>query len=278
MFNKRKKVLFCTGMVIILVVSIWFFFFQHKVLREEFEELTAISGAPIVEHMDPNQNMSVEPDKSMKDPGKDKNKTGLYLQSSDPTAIQEWGIALVNNALQLSTNNQARGPPGQQGQRGAPGKNGGLYVSQGPLRSVYEPGLVVERTYGMGPGARCFLSGQTWLPQQTWNLDKDNKICSQYNTNECITLNEDGSEAHIGPRLNSVAFNHIPQTGQIRTIRPIDGKNKCLSIKKMGSISANHVIKPGEKASGPSKPLIDKMILIAEDCDQGKMQQRWAFH
>lgn len=267
MIKRKYKLTFCIIMLLLLGLSIWVYHFQKKTLNEEFNL--------IVEHLDMNQDVSSEPDS---DPGKNKNATGLYPPSSySQDDMARYVVKMVNNALDISRTNQVRGPPGPQGPKGNDGLNGGTFLAKGPLRSVGSPGMVVERTYGMGPGARCFLSGQTYLPQQTWILDSEDRLCSQYNPNECLKVSDD-LNVYMAPKIDATKFKHRSSTGQLQTSSPIQGRNRCLSTKQMGSVSANHLIQNGKNPTGSAKPLNDKLILLAEDCNNGKKEQYWSFY
>jgi hypothetical protein len=258
----KMKIFFLFSLLLLLFFIIWFFFFKKKIIHEMF----------LLEYFDNNANISKEPDEA-----EDSKKTGLYLKGNNPEDIQSFVVQTVGNALQVSQNNQVRGPPGEKGSKGDDGKNGGLYTNKGPLRSAKFPDMVVERTYGTGEGAKSFLTGQTYLPQQTWTLGTDNKICSGYNENECLTMSEKGN-VYMMPKQMATDWVHSRTTGQLQNKYRIGGNINCLTAKKKGSTSANHKVPDnGKPPQGKPTPLTNAYVLESAICS-GDLNQSWAFY
>ena len=127
----------------------------------------------------------------------------------------------------------------------------------------------------MGPGAKCMLVEQTSSyvpPQQTWIHGKDNKITTTINPNECMTFDDDGN-VFMNACINAEKWKHRASTNQIQNM----GGTKCLAMKKLGSVQANHRITPGKKPAGRPKPLTDQTFLFMEPCNNAKQEQMWSF-
>lgn len=248
-----RKLFFNVFIIIILIVSINVFYFHHKVLNETF-----------IETFDPNQNITSEPE----------NKTsGLYLKSSNPEDIQNFVIKMVNNALQISKNNQIPGPPGPPGPPGKHGENGGMYQRVGSLYNLSDKNLYLERTAGMGKGAVIFGNNRNSQQWQQWELTKDGKLVSVYDKNNCIDVDEKGN-VFMGSCINSPVWTHRSTTGQLmlNQAQGDDMKKRCLTIGDTENIRTNGVLQV-DKKTNPTK-MSAKIVKLA-DCKNGELRQQW---
>ena len=216
----------------------------------------------INESFDVNQNIASQPDEQALKP------TGLYLKNNDPADIQKFVISTVNNALQINSGSQVRGPPGPKGDKGDPGINGGTYQKFGPIRNVKYPSMVIERTNGIGPSSKCFLNDQTYEQWQTWQLGTDNKLRSVFNPNECITFGEDNN-VNMTSCVNAEPFSHRKSTGQLQSMRE---PAKCLSIEKVGKMNTNSMI------NNSNKKFIENTYVTKMDKCQNIGEQSWQFY
>jgi len=224
-------------MFVVLAVSIWTYSLQMSTVREAFEDVSNLSASP-----------------------------------SGPE-IQKWTLAMIQNAALTNKTNQARGPMGPAGRQGPRGNDGGTFVSKGPLRAVSQPALFVERTYGTGPNAKGLLSAQSFLPPQTWTLGSDSKLCSAFNPNECLTMDDTGN-VFMTPKPNAIAWTHKASTGLIQATQPIGGRVRCLNVKKADSLTTNQQIN-GQPQTGQATNLANANYLVGDDCQQSTP---WSFY
>ena len=84
------------------------------------------------------------------------------------------------------------------------------------------------------------MNTQTYTPQQSWTMSNDNKIINLSNQNDCFNVN-DGGNLEIANCINSEKWNYIGSTGQVKAMKPVGGKNKCLTLKHTPENGADKV-------------------------------------
>ena len=234
-------IFFIISICCLIYIGIIIYRYKQKIILEEL--------FTIVENLDnPLQNIITEPSEPTADDIK--KPSYLDLKKIDIQSIQDYVVRTVTNAL-ASVRPDVQGPSGVIGPQGPPGQNGGTYTYLGPLRSIKEPKLFIDRKTN-----KLFINNQTYNTQQTWLMSSDNKIMNLANKNECIDI-DSNKNLGIGPCINSEKWNFIELTGQLKLVKPIDGKNKCITLE------------PAQKNG-------DYDILL-KDCSIGGTTQTWNF-
>lgn len=163
-------------------------------------------------------NISSEPtaptDEEKKQPGY------LDLQKLTIPNIKNYVVRTVSNAIQ-SVRPDRQGPAGIQGPIGPKGESGGTFVEKGFIRSVKEPSLFLDRGTN-NPN----LNKRTYKPSQSWMLDSGNKLRSLYDQNQCLSYKD--NSVLMDNCATSEGWNYIGRTSQLKSMRPVGGKNKCL--------------------------------------------------
>lgn len=167
------------------------------------------------------QNGSNIPSEPTQPSDEEKNQPGyLDLQKLTIPDIKNYVVRTVSNAIQ-SVRPDTQGPAGTQGPQGPKGENGGIFVEKGPIRSVKEPSLFLDRGTN-NPN----LNKRTYKPSQSWILDSGNKLRSFYDQNQCLSFKD--NTVLMSNCATSENWNYIGRTSQLRSMRPVGGKNKCL--------------------------------------------------
>ena len=199
----------------------------------------------------PDQNIISEP---VEPTEKDKKKPDyLDLKDNSAQSIKNYVVRTVTNALS-SIRPDSQGPPGDIGPQGPQGQSGGNYLFNGPLRSIKETKLVMDRKTNIP-----FMTNQTYLPQQTWILSSDNKIINLSNQNDCLNFDTTGN-LNISNCSNSEKWKYIGNTAQVQAVKPIGGINKCLTLKNT-----------------PEKGVDNQFSLLLDDCNITGPDQAWNF-
>ena len=172
-FTKNVNILcFIISIVGLIFIGITIYRYKQKINLEELfmviENLDNPSKNDDTTKIDNNQNITTQPTEPT---DADKKQLGyLDLKQLSVPSIKDYVVRTVTNAL-ASVRPDVQGPPGPMGQPGPSGQNGGTFIFKGPLRSIKQPTLVVDRKTN-----KLFMNNQTYSPQQTWIMSNDNKI------------------------------------------------------------------------------------------------------
>ena len=237
----------------LIFIGITIYKYKQKIISEELSMV--IENLENQDVSDPDidsaQNITTEPT----EPTDSDKKQPEYLdlkQLSIPS-IKDYVVRTVTNSLE-SIRPDVQGPPGQMGQKGDVGQNGGTFLFRGPLRSIKQSTLVVDRKTNI-----TFMNTQTYTPQQSWTMSNDNKIINLSNQNDCFNVN-DGGNLEIANCINSEKWNYIGSTGQVKAMKPVGGKNKCLTLKHT-----------------PENGADNQYNILLDDCSIGGPEQAWNF-
>ena len=248
--NKLNKNKIC---FIILTCGLIFIFiilhrYKQRILEEEFK-IHCIENLEEKNNDDKMQNISNQPDEQTEE----KKVTYLTLTNNDTKSIENYVIKNITNAVK-SIRPSAQGPPGQMGIDGPDGKPGGIFTNKGIIRSINKPNIFLDNGT-----KKIFLNNRTYKPEQTWIHLNDGKLENVSNTGNCLNATDKGG-LEMSPCINSEKWKYIGETAQLQTMKPIGGKNKCLTIKET-----------------PEKGVDNKNSVYLDDCSVSG-EQAWSFH
>ncbi len=240
MIIKINIICFVISIISLLFIGMTIYKYRQTLFSENF----------IIENLDPGQDISTEPS----EPKESDIIKPDYLNLKDVSipSIQNYVIRNITNALS-NIRPDTQGPPGNIGQAGPPGKPGGTFLHKGPIRSIKDTSLVIDRKTN-----ELFINNQTFHPQQSWILNNDNKIMNLSNNFDCINVDNNGI-LKVSNCISSEKWNYIGSTGQIQAIKPIGGKNKCLTLKNT-----------------PEKGSTNQYSILVDDCSSSP-EQSWNF-
>ena len=255
-FTKNINILcFIISIIGLIFIGITIYKYKQNIILEELFMVVENLDNPTKNDnsikINNSQNITTQPteptDATKKQPGY------LDLKQLSIPSIKDYVVRTVTNALS-SVRPDVQGPSGQMGPVGPSGQNGGTFIFKGPLRSIKQPTLVVDRKTN-----KLFMSNQTYSPQQTWIMSNDNKIMNLSNQNDCFNINDSGN-LEIANCINSEKWNYIGLTGQVQATKPIGGKNKCLTLKHT-----------------PESGVDNQYNILLDDCTIGGPEQAWNF-
>jgi hypothetical protein len=258
-FTKNINILcFIISIIGLIFIGITIYKYKQKIISEELFMVVENLDNPTKNDnstkndnptkIDSAQNITTQPTES------DNKQPGfLDLKQLSIPSIKDYVVRTVTNALS-SVRPDVQGPPGPMGQPGPQGQNGGTFIFRGPLRSIKQPTLVVDRKTNT-----LFMSNQSYTPQQTWTMSSDNKILNSSNQNDCLNMNDNGN-LEIANCINSKTWNYIGLTGQLQAMKPMGGKNKCLTLKNT-----------------PENGVDNQYNILLDDCSIGGPEQAWNF-
>jgi hypothetical protein len=242
---------FIISIIGLIFIGITIYEYKKKIISEELSMVVENLENQDVPDIDSEQNITTEPteptDSDKKQPGY------LDLKQLSIPSIKDYVVRTVTNSLE-GIRPDVQGPPGQMGQKGDIGQNGGTFLFRGPLRSIKQPTLVVDRKTNIP-----FMNTQTYTPQQSWTMSNDNKIINLSNQNDCFNVNDSGN-LEIANCINSEKWNYIGLTGQVKAMKPVGGKNKCLTLRHT-----------------PEKGADNQYNILLDDCSIGGPEQAWNF-
>lgn len=202
----------------------------------------------------------------------------LYFLFAHMSNKQTEKIEQMKDALEKQTTTECPTPQtiiGKQGMQGPPGKNGGIFLKQGPMRNLKYNNLVMDRLAGNGDAAVAYLDNMNYSTHQTWTLDAE----SQYLKNEfggCLYADQDKNTAYM------MDCDNTPPKG-LKWIYDNNGRMKlqdtelCLAPVYQGimkDVQKNESLNLGEKVINP----YDKFVQVKlEKCNDSNEQQ-WAFY
>jgi hypothetical protein len=240
MIIKINIICFVISIISLLFIGMTIYKYRQFIFLENF----------IIENLESEANIYTQPS----EPTESDIKKPYYLNLKDVSisSIQNYVIRNITNALS-NIRPDTKGPPGNIGPPGPAGKPGGIFLHKGPIRSIKDTSLVIDRKTN-----ELFINNQTFHPQQSWILNNDNKIMNLSNNSDCINVDNDGI-LKVSNCISSEKWNYIGSTGQIQAIKPIGGKNKCLTLKNT-----------------PEKGSTNQYSLLVDDCVSSP-EQSWNF-
>ena len=201
-------------------------------------------------------------------------------------SLQDWIQTQIKNvqknsnspaASRQTLSNISQGPPGKQGPQGPQGPAGSTFQWQGPLRNYSQTDLRVERMYGVGPSSVIFLNDMQFTPAQTWYLNNQNQLVSQYNTGgakECIVANPTNKTVNMN--LCSVTNGSQWSYNQNGQLQSQSGQNLCLDLQQNDVLQGSGLIINNQQSKNGE--IKNKYQLVLNKCDSSKSSQVWAFY
>lgn len=189
-------------------------------------------------------------------------------------------INQVNENLQKQTTlDKCPGPiqlTGKQGPPGEPGRPGGIFQKQGPLRNLGNPKMVADRLAGLGPSSVPYLADMNYSTHQTWTLGSENsKLKNEYGG--CLYGDKESGLTYM---MNCDTGNLAGMQWQYDNLGRLklkDDANKCLTPIYEGIVkdveNEQNLNFNGSKINKYSKFLQLKL----NKCDQSN-NQKWAFY
>jgi hypothetical protein len=165
---------------------------------------------------------------------------------------------------------------GAVGPVGPPGKSGGIFQKQGPLRNLANPTVVMDRLAGLGPASVPYLSDMNYSTHQTWTLDSNNdNLKNEYggclyadNANNLVYISDCNTSSPQGLQWFYDNFGRLKLKSNM---------NKCLTPKYQGTVS-DVENKQNLNFNNSSLNKNGKFMQIKlDDCNQTN-EQKWAFY
>lgn len=187
-------------------------------------------------------------------------------------------INKMKESLEQQTTTECPAPQtimGKQGLQGPPGKNGGVFLKQGPMRNLKYNNLIMDRLAGYGDSSVAYLDNMNYSTHQTWTLDAE----SQYLKNEfggCLYGDTEKNKAYI------MDCDNTPPKG-LKWVYDNNGRMKlqdtelCLVPIYQGimkDVQQNESLNLGDKVINP----YDKFIQVKLDKCNNSNEQQWSFY
>ena len=239
-----KLIGFTIGIIGLIFIFIILYQYRKRIFVEDF-----------IEHLNNGPTQSSDVDITSEPSEEDKPEqpdTPLELTSNNTKSISDYVVRTVTNAIS-TVRPDTQGPPGVIGPKGEKGEDGGTFLNKGFLRSINEPNLFLDRDTN-----KLVVNNKNYQPNQLWTYTSDGKMVNNFSTTnvkECLSVNDEG-ELQIEDCPIAKKWNYIEKTTQLQTF--IDGKSKCLEIKKDSD---------------------GKQNILLDNCTNGiSLPQSWTFH
>ena len=218
--NSKNVKKICCIISIFGLLIIFFKFYQYK--KKTLQEMYIEHLQEQDENIDERQNISSQPDQ----PTDKEISSPNYLELTDLSvnSVKNYVTRTVAGAIK-NIRPDTQGPPGKIGPKGEKGDSGGIHTFRGSIRSISNPNLFLGRNTN-----KLTIGSNDYTNKKLWIYTNDNKLKSVYDVNDCLNATND-SKLEISKCPTASTWKYYGKTGQIQTMKPIDGHKKCLTFK-----------------------------------------------